>query len=116
MEDESPKRERVIEYRVPMDGLPKVYANNVQMSTTSFDVRILFGQIGDLTEDKVAIEQQVQVTMSWLEAKIFADFLWANIEAFEELNGPMKLPKNLTKIVTPETFVLPKKEGSSEVQ
>jgi hypothetical protein len=60
--------------------------------------------VGEVLDDKIWVDQHVQVTMSWLEAKLLADFLRANIEAYEDLNGPLKLPKNPEKIVVPETF------------
>ena len=101
---ETAKAQKKIEYRLPSSGLMKVYSNNVQMATTSFDVRVLFGQIGEVLDDKVMVDQHVQVTMTWLEAKILADFLMANIKAHEELNGPLNLPKNADKIVVPNTF------------
>jgi hypothetical protein len=44
--------------------------------------------------------------MGWLEAKVLADFLQANVKAFEELNGPLKLPAIPDKVVVPETFQL----------
>jgi hypothetical protein len=59
------------------------------------------------------VDQRVQVTMTWLEAKILADFMQTNIKAYEDLNGPLKLPKNLDKIMVPETFPIPK---SSPIQ
>jgi hypothetical protein len=107
METETtPKPPKTIEYRLPSGGLFRVYSNNVQMGTTSFDVRVLFGQIGEVLEDKVMVDQLVQVTMTWPEAKILADFLQANVKAHEELNGPLQLPKNVEKIIVPDTFQL----------
>jgi len=98
--------------RIPPEGILRVYSNNVQMATTSFDVRIIFGQIGEvLEENKIVVDQAVQVTMTWLEAKILADFLQANIKAHEELNGaPIAVPKNLDKIIVPDFKLLPKRE------
>jgi hypothetical protein len=49
------------------------------------------------------VEHRVQVALTWIEAKILADFLRVNIEAYENLNGPLTLPKNLGKIIVPET-------------
>jgi hypothetical protein len=112
--EETQKPQRKIEYRIPADGLPHVYSNNVQMSSTSFDVRMLFGEVAEVAEDKVVVDHRVQVTMTWLEAKILADFLQANIKAYEDLNGLLKLPKNLDKLIVPETFVIPPK--SSPIQ
>ena len=102
------KPQRKIEYRVSPDGLVKVYSNNVQMATTSFDVRVLFGQVAEVSDEKLVIDQRVELTMTWLEAKILADFLQANIKSYEDLNGEIKLPKVPDKIVIPETFPIPK--------
>jgi hypothetical protein len=104
METEAAKPQRQIEYRVPSSGIVRVYANNVQMASTSFDIRVLFGQVNEVSDDKVVVDQQVQVTMTWLEAKILAEFLLANIKVHEELNGPLKLPKNADTVVVPNTF------------
>lgn len=104
----TPKPQKQLEYRHPESGLIRVYSNNVAMASTSFDVRILFGEVAEINADKVIVDQNVQVTMTWLEAKILADFLRANIEAHENLNGPLTVPKNLDRIVVPETFQVPK--------
>lgn len=109
METEStPKQPKAIEYRPPEGGLPRVYANNVQMGTTSFDMKIIFGEVVEVQPDKVIVEQNVQVTMSWPEAKIIADFIQANVKIHEDLNGPLKLPKNAPAIIVPATFPVEK--------
>ncbi len=64
----------------------------------------MLGEIAEATNEKVIIEHRVQVAMTWIQAKILADFLRANVEAYESLNGPMKLPKNIEKITVPESF------------
>ena|ERR1035437_6307353 len=105
MENEATaKPQKTIEYRTPTGGLFHVYCNNIQMATTSFDIRLMLGEIADSTNDKIIVEHRVQVAMTWIEAKILADFLRVNIEAYESLNGPLKPPKNLEKIISPETF------------
>lgn len=105
MENEATtKPPKTIEYRTPTGGLSHVYCNNIQMATTSFDVRLMLGEIAEATNEKVIIEHRVQVAMTWIQAKILADFLRANVEAYESLNGPMKLPKNIEKITVPESF------------
>ena|ERR1700674_1770093 len=104
-----PTPQRPVEYRSPAGGLPHIYSNNVQLASTNFDVRVLFGQIAEVSNDKIIVDQHVQVTMTWLEAKLLADFLQANIKAHEDLNGPLKLPKNIDKIIVPDTFqMIPK--------
>jgi hypothetical protein len=98
-----------IEYRLPPQGLLNVYSNNVRMSTSNFDVRIVFGQTAEVEDGKFIVDQRVQVTMTWHQVKILAEFLQVNVKAFEDLNGPMKLPVNLVKIIAPETFPNPTK-------
>jgi hypothetical protein len=102
--DTTPKPQKKVEYRVPNEGIFTAYCNNVQMATTSFDVRVIFGEIADVIDDKVIVDQKVRVTMTWLEAKILADFLQANIKVHEEINGPLELPKAADKVVVPDTF------------
>ncbi len=99
-----PKKQRQIENRLPPEGLLRTYANNVSMSATRFDLKLLFGEVIEVTDEKAIIETRVQVTVDWLEAKLLADFLAANIKAFEELNGPLKLPVIPEKLIVPETF------------
>jgi len=48
--EESTKPERKIEYRVPAAEVPRVYANNLQLGSTSFDVRIVFGEVVDVAD------------------------------------------------------------------
>ncbi|MGA9393321.1 MAG: DUF3467 domain-containing protein [Candidatus Sulfotelmatobacter sp.] len=101
----TPKPQKQIEYRTPQEGMLRVYCNNFAMATTSFDVRLVFGEVAEIKDDKVIVDQNVQVTMTWLEAKILADFLQANVKAHEEINGgAMKLPKNPEQVIVPNTF------------
>ena len=110
MEPEAtPKPQKKVEYRVPPEGICRVYSNNIQLASTSFDVRVVFGQVGEVSDEKVTVDQLAQVTLSWAEAKILGEFLTANIKAFEDLNGPIRLPKNVEKIVAPDSsHMLPK--------
>ena len=82
---------------------------SAQPSVTTIDCRASAvgpkSEVAAIANDKVIVDQRVQVTMTWLEAKVLADFLNANIKALEELNGgPLKLQKNLDKIIVPDTF------------
>src|SRR6266581_1775913 len=99
MPESAPKPQRVIEYRNPATGIARIYANNVAMSSTTFDIKMLFGEVIEITDDKAIVEQGVQVTMTWLEAKILSDFLQSNIKDYEEKNGPLKLPIIGDKII-----------------
>jgi hypothetical protein len=96
--------QRTIEYANPPEGLTRFYANNLAMGTSKFDVRIIFGEIRDVTPTTAIVDNRFQVTLAWAEAKILADFLQANVKAFEALNGPLKLPKIPEKVVIPVTY------------
>jgi hypothetical protein len=97
-------KQKQLDYRIPPEGMTRIYSNNVLLAATRFDLRILFGEIVDITEDTAVIENRVQVTMTWLEAKLLADFLTANIKEFEDINGPLKLPTIQQQLVIPQTF------------
>lgn len=97
-------QQREVEYVTPPEGLTRFYANNIAMGTTKFDVRIVFGEVRDVTSLKAIVDQRFQVTMAWTEAKLLAEFLLANIKAFEDLNGPLKLPQIPPKVIVPVTF------------
>jgi hypothetical protein len=99
------KPQKKIEYRPATGGIIHTYCNNVQLASTSFDVRLMLGEVSEVSDDKVIVEQRVQVAMTWIEAKTIADFLRANVEEYEKLNGPLTMPKNLDKIIVPETFL-----------
>lgn len=93
-----------IENVVPPSGLPLVYANNVAIGNTAFDVRMVFGEVGDSTASKITIHQKVQVTISWLQAKILLEFLGRHVRGYEEKNGPISLP-NMPGAVSVEDLV-----------
>src|SRR5260370_9806305 len=80
-------KERAVEYVEPDDGRLIAYSNNIQLGTTAFDIRLLFGELLEVTDDKFIIEQRVQVTMSWLQAKQMMELLQKHIQAFEAKNG-----------------------------
>jgi hypothetical protein len=111
--DNEKKPQMALEYREQSGGVFRTYANNVMMASTGFDVRIIFGEVIDVLPDKskAIVEQRAQVTMTWIEAKLIGDFLQANVKAYEELNGQLKLLKNIEKMVVPETFQMVVKES-----
>src|SRR5450631_2211514 len=100
-------QQRQVEYVNPPEGLTRFYANNIAMGSTKFDVRIIFGEIRDVNETKAIVDNRFQVTISWAEAKLLGDFLQANVKAFEDLNGPLKLPQIPPKIIVPVSFPEP---------
>lgn len=89
---EETEQSRTIEYVEPEDGRLLVYANNHMIAVTAYDIRVLFGEVVGVTDEKIEIEQRVQVTMTWLQAKYLMENLLQRIAAFEKLNGEIKLP------------------------
>jgi len=100
----TPPKQREVEYRNSPEGLTRIYSNNVALAGTRFDIKIIFGEVADITDDKAIVENRVMVTLSWLEAKLLGEFLQANVKAFEELNGPLRLPTIQQKMIVPDTF------------
>jgi len=107
------KKGRSVQVNNPPGGLPAVYANHVAFGATAFDVRLIFGQITDASAEQVTIDQAVLVTLSWAQAKILDGVLQANIKAYEEFNGEIKLPKiQPNALQMPDGFI--KRVGEDE--
>lgn len=84
----------------PDSTLVSTYANNIQVSWTHFDVRMVFGEIVDLLPTKIIIEQRAQVTVSYLQAKILQNLLTQAISQYETLFGELKLPHGILETNT----------------
>jgi hypothetical protein len=80
-----------IEYVQPPEGVPQIYTNNVAIAPNPFDLRLYFGEILQAGE-QVKVLHKAEVIMSWVEAKILANFLQRNVDAFEKKNGPITFP------------------------
>jgi Protein of unknown function (DUF3467) len=105
-------KKRVMAYRQPKDGIQYFYSNNITVGTTQFDMRIIFGQIEEVNDDQFIVQQNAQVTMAWVEAKILADFLRVNIEDYEKRNGQLKIPDIGTTLVIPDIKYLTAKDAA----
>jgi hypothetical protein len=92
----TPKVEAVI----PPEGIFNVYTNHIGIAAGPNDVRVFLGELGAATPEKVQVAQRVAVVMSWIQAKATAALLQDYVNAYERLNGPIKLPK-LPPQVTP---------------
>jgi hypothetical protein len=80
------------EYVEPEDGMLVTYANNVNYGFTVGDLRLIFGELIDMQDGKATIEQRVQVTLSWVTAKVVATMLTALIGQHEKTIGPINVP------------------------
>lgn len=74
----------------PKEGMLSVYSNHIALGQTPMDVRIVFGEITDVTEEKIEVTQRVQVNLSWLETKALKEFLTAYVAQYEDRNGTIK--------------------------
>jgi hypothetical protein len=93
----TPVPQRKMELIRPTGGIQCVYVNNYSIGQTLFDLRFVFGEITDVTNERIEVTQRVQVTMSWLEAKSFSEHLARFVKTFEDKNGLIK-----TKFAKPE--------------
>ncbi len=57
------------EYVEPEDGIFRTYTNHHRFGSTDYDIRLLFGELLNVEEGKIIIEETAQVTMSWKQAK-----------------------------------------------
>lgn len=82
--------QKKMELATPEGGMNCVYSNHVRVGYTVADLRILFGELTDVTPEKYTITERAQVTMTWVQAKVLLDILSNHIEAYEKHNGPIK--------------------------
>jgi hypothetical protein len=92
--------QKKMEMATPEGGMTYIYSNHIRVGYSVADLRILFGELTDVTPEKYTITERTQVTMTWLQAKILLDILSNHIAAYEKHNGPIK-----TSFVSP--FIVP---------
>jgi len=94
------------QFRVQDDEFRRVYANNVSLHMSQWDVGLIFGEIIGVREDKAIVLEKVKINMSKELAKVVALLLAGNIQAYETENGEIKLPgivqENLAKNSVPK--------------
>lgn len=69
----------------------KIYANNVQMGISMWDMHLTFGEIVDEKDGRPQVEQKVKVNMSKEFLKALCNLMTVNIARFEERNGPIQI-------------------------
>ncbi|SRR6266446_7105866 len=75
----------------PADEVYEAYANNVFYEASSWDLKLIFGQL-DQTGGKVKIVQHTAITIPWAQAKLMVYWLRGQIEAHELTNGKIQVP------------------------
>lgn len=92
--------------RVRTERFRQLYANNMQVGFSSWDLAITFGEITGEQDGKPVIEETVRVIMTREIAKVLSTILKNHIDIYEEHFGELKLP-------VVETTEAPETEGES---
>lgn len=69
-----------------------IYANNITISFSSFDMSIIFGEIVGEQDGKPVVEETIKMTLTREMGKVFARLLTANVAAFENSFGKIVVP------------------------
>jgi hypothetical protein len=82
------------------DEVYEAYANNVYYEASSWDLKLIFGQL-DQSGGKVRIVQHSAITVPWSLVKIMVYWLRGQIEAHELVNGKIHVPPPVIPIAPP---------------
>jgi hypothetical protein len=91
-------KKKAVDWVAPEEGVYDVYANTAHLTWSLDDVRVRFAQLVNSPDTpnpgadfSSVAEERVAVTFSWRNAVIFRNGLSKLIEAYEKVNGPIKL-------------------------
>lgn len=101
-EESTTQKLPTFEFVEPEDGLVFVYANQVQLTGSLWDLRMVFGESLGFDGTKVTIEQRASITLAWPQVKVLCQLLAANIKQYESRNGEIKIPKGFLEQLTGE--------------
>ena len=78
------------------ENFEALYANNVQMFPTEWDLRIVFGELDvDPETNNQFVMQHTSIALPWLQAKLGLYFLMLQLGVYEITHGKIKLPASL---------------------
>lgn len=77
--------------RVRTDRFRQLYANNMQVGFSSWDLAITFGEIMGEQDEKPVIEETTRILMTREIAKVLSKILTAHIEIYEKQFGEIKI-------------------------
>ncbi|MBV9241988.1 MAG: DUF3467 domain-containing protein [Acidobacteria bacterium] len=72
----------------------RVYANNVQMGITMWDMSLSFGEIVGIENERPQIEQKVKINMPAGFVKALSNLLAHNLAEFERKHGEIQMLTN----------------------
>ena len=73
------------------ESFVKIYANNVQMGVSNWDMHLFFGEIVGEQEGRPIVEQKVKINMTKEFVKALANLLTTNIAVYEARYGPIRI-------------------------
>jgi len=85
--------EQKLPERIRAENFVRIYANNIQVSLSQWDMKLTFGEVLESRDGKSVpqIEDRAVVVMSLHHAKAVIEILVRNFMAFEEKFGEIKL-------------------------
>jgi hypothetical protein len=82
-----------VQFKNAPEGLKRVYSNTCGTQHTPTDIRITFGEVTEVSQHLITVENRVVVTVPWSHAAELIRLLQAHVAAHEEANGPIGQPK-----------------------
>ena len=79
-----------LEFVEPEEGIFRTYSNHHRFGWTGYDVRLLFGELVEVSSNEYIIEETAHITMSWIQAKYLLQNLQNLIQKYEAENGPIQ--------------------------
>ena len=71
---------------------PSIYTNSVSLSLSVFDIKMVFGEVIEATEEHILTKPLVKVYMSPQHAKVLLGVLHSNVALYEREFGEISLP------------------------
>lgn len=80
-----------LEIRRDVDFVAR-YANNVQLESSAWDMKLIFGLLDLHDAEKQTIEQHTSMSLAWPEIKVFLYLMRLHLALYEQENGKVKIP------------------------
>lgn len=87
----TPTRSSQVEFR-RKENVISCYANQVQVESNAFDLKLVFGLYDHRDPAKPIIEQFSSMNLSWPEVKLLIYWMQVHLAGYEKENGKVKIP------------------------
>jgi hypothetical protein len=74
------------------EDFASLYANNIRLEPSVWDLKLIFGLLDLSTPGEVTVEQHSAISMAWSEAKVMTFYLLVHLTAHQADNGPIQVP------------------------